>query len=90
MNAKNKNLHQANKAKKDEFYTQFADIEKELEHYKKQLKGKIVYCNTDDPYKSNFFKYFVYNFNILELKKLIATSYINSTTVNFYFLHSYL
>lgn len=77
----NKNLHRANKAKKDEFYTQLVDIEKELKHYKEQFKGKIVYCNCDDPFESNFFKYFASNFNALKLKKLIATSYSGSPIV---------
>ncbi len=71
-------LHQASKAKKDEFYTQLVDIEKELRHYKEQFHDKVVYCNCDDPYESNFFKYFAANFNALKLKKLIATSYIRS------------
>ncbi len=66
--ADNRNLQQARKAKKDEFYTQLADIEKELKHYKDQFRGKIVYCNCDDPYESNFFKYFAANFNVLGLK----------------------
>ncbi len=74
----NKNLHKAGKAKKDEFYTQLVDIEKELKHYKDQFRGKIVYCNCDDPFESNFFKYFANNFNHLGLKKLIATSYVPS------------
>jgi hypothetical protein len=74
----NKSLHQAKKAKKDEFYTQLADIENELKHYKNQFRGKIVYCNCDDPYESNFFKYFASNFNALGLKKLITTSYSGS------------
>ena len=74
----NKNLRQANKAKKDEFYTQLSDIEKELKYYKKHFKGKVVYCNADDPFESNFFKYFASNFNVLGLKKLIATSYAGS------------
>ncbi len=74
----NKNLHKANKAKKDEFYTQLIDIEKELLHYKEQFRGKVVYCNCDDPYESNFFKYFASNFNALGLKKLIATSFTKS------------
>ena len=52
----NKNLRNASKAKKDEFYTQLVDIEKELKNYKKQFRNKIVYCNCDDPYESNFFK----------------------------------
>ena len=77
----NKGLRNANKAKKDEFYTQLSDIEKELKHYKGQFKDKIVYCNADDPFESNFFKYFASNFNALELKKLIATSYAGSPVV---------
>ena len=77
--ADNRNLRQAKKAKKDEFYTQLADIEKELKHYKDQFRGKIVYCNCDDPYESNFFKYFASNFNALGLKKLITTSYNGSS-----------
>lgn len=75
----NKNLHKANKAKKDEFYTQLVDIEKELKNYKEQFKDKIVYCNCDDPFESNFFKYFASNFNALGLKKLITTSYVKSS-----------
>lgn len=74
----NSNLHKANKAKKDEFYTQLVDIEKELKHYKEQFKNKVVYCNCDDPFESNFFKYFAANFNALGLKKLITTSYNGS------------
>lgn len=74
----NKNLTQAKKAKNDEFYTQLTDIEKELAHYRKHFKGKVVLCNCDDPFESNFFKYFVLNFNRLGLKKLIATSYSGS------------
>lgn len=74
----NKNLHKASQAKKDEFYTQLIDIEKELKHYKEQFRGKIVYCNCDDPFESNFFKYFAANFNALGLKKLITTSYKKS------------
>ncbi|MDO8739976.1 MAG: adenine-specific methyltransferase EcoRI family protein [Candidatus Woesearchaeota archaeon] len=77
----NKNLHKANQAKKDEFYTQLVDIEKELKHYKEQFRGKIVYCNCDDPFESNFFKYFAANFNALKLKKLIATSYSGSPII---------
>lgn len=73
----NKNLHKAKKAKKDEFYTQLSDIERELKHYKKHFKGKVVYCNCDDPRISNFFHYFSYNFEKLGLKKLIATCYKN-------------
>jgi hypothetical protein len=78
----NSNLHKANKAKKDEFYTQLVDIEKELKHYKEQFRNKVVYCNCDDPFESNFFKYFASNFNALGLKKLIATSYKPSPIAN--------
>lgn len=74
-------LREAKKAKNDEFYTQLSDIEKELKHYKTQFKDKIVYCNADDPFESNFFKYFASNFNLLGLKKLIATSYAGSPIV---------
>lgn len=79
--AYNKNLHKASKAKVDEFYTQLADIERELKHYKKYFKEKVVYCNCDDPFESNFFKYFAANFNALKLKKLITTSYVKSPIV---------
>jgi len=65
--ALNKKLHIASKAKVDEFYTQLADIERELKHYKKQFEEKIIYCNCDDPFESNFFKYFAANFNALKL-----------------------
>ena len=75
--SKNKNLRQAKKAKNDEFYTQLHDIEKELMHYRHHFKGKVVYCNCDDPTVSNFFKYFSNNFEYLGLKKLIATCYQN-------------
>jgi hypothetical protein len=75
--AGNKFLHDANKAKKDEFYTQLSDIENELEHYKDFFKGKTVLCNCDDPRISNFFHYFSYNFEYLGLKKLITTCYKN-------------
>ena len=77
----NSNLHKANQAKKDEFYTQLIDIEKELKHYKEQFRGKVIYCNCDDPFESNFFKYFASNFNALGLKKLITTSYSGSPIV---------
>src|SRR4051812_26807795 len=63
----------ARNAKLDEFYTQLADIERELKHYKKHFKGKVVYCNCDDPRISNFFHYFSHNFEKLGLKKVIAT-----------------
>ena len=74
----NRALSNAKKAKQDEFYTQLSDISNELKHYKGQLRGKTVFCNCDDPYESNFFKYFALNFNSLGLKKLIATSYKKS------------
>ncbi len=73
----NKNLRRASKTKNDEFYTQLKDIEKELRHYKDHFKGKVVYCNADDPRVSNFFHYFSYNFEHLGLKKLITTCYKN-------------
>lgn len=75
--AGNKNLNDAIKAKKDEFYTQLSDIEKELKYYKDAFKGKVVLCNCDDPRVSNFFHYFAYNFERLGLKKLITTCYKN-------------
>ena len=71
------NLRAAKKLKKDEFYTQLADISKELKHYKNHFKNKVVYCNCDDPRISNFFHYFSYNFEKLGLKKLITTCYKN-------------
>lgn len=77
----NSSLNKANKAKKDEFYTQLADIEAELKHYRKHFKGKVVLCNCDDPFESNFFKYFAMNFNFLGLKKLIATCYQGSPII---------
>lgn len=73
----NQTLHSAKKQKKDEFYTQLSDIEKELKHYKSHFNGKTVLCNCDDPRVSNFFKYFSYNFEYLGLKKLISTCYKN-------------
>jgi len=76
--AGNTNLGAAKTARKDEFYTQLSDIEKELRHYKQHFKDKTVLCNCDDPFESNFFKYFVLNFNRLGLKKLIATCYTGS------------
>lgn len=78
MESKNASLQRAAKAKADEFYTQLPDIEAELKHYKEQLKGKKILCNCDDPFESNFFKYFAMNFNHLGLAKLTATSYVDS------------
>ena len=78
----NRSLHAAKAAKQDEFYTQYVDIQKEVEAYLEldadSFRGKVVYCNCDDPFESNFFKYFAANFNKLGLKKLIATSYDGS------------
>ena len=73
----NKQLTGAKKAKKDEFYTQLADIEAELKHYREHFKDKTVLCNCDDPRMSKFFYYFVLNFHLLGLKKLITTCYKN-------------
>jgi pimeloyl-ACP methyl ester carboxylesterase len=76
--AGNEALSARNRNSADEFYTQLPDIEAELRHYRDHFKGKVVLCNCDDPYESNFFKYFAMNFNHLGLKKLIATSYSGS------------
>ncbi len=76
--AGNSNLSRAKEAKNDEFYTQLRDIELEMRHYKEHFKGKTVFCNCDDPYESNFFRYFAMNFNYLGLKKLISTCYVSS------------
>jgi len=78
----NSNLHSAKKQKNDEFYTQVSDINNELQNYKKHFAGKVVYCNCDDPYESNFFKFFAMNFEIWGLKKLIATCYVGSPIAN--------
>ncbi len=75
--ALNRNLQDAQQAKEDEFYTQLGDIERELRQYKAHFKGKVVYCNCDDPRVSNFFHYFSYNFEKLGLSKLITTCYRN-------------
>ena len=76
--AGNRNLHMSRNDKADEFYTQLSLIESELKHYRRHFKGKTVLCNCDDPYESNFFKYFAMNFNALGLKKLITTCYATS------------
>jgi len=73
----NNNLKKAKSEKNDEFYTELTDIEKELRHYKEHFKDKVVFCNCDDPRISNFFHYFSYKFESLELKKLITTCYKN-------------
>lgn len=74
----NANLTSAKRAKNDEFYTRMPDIENELRHYSEHFKGRTVLCDCDDPYESNFFRYFALNFNHLGLKKLMATSYCGS------------
>lgn len=74
----NTTLKDARANKKDEFYTRLEDIENEMKHYRKHFKGKTILCNCDDPFESNFFKYFVLNFNRLGLKKLIATCFTGS------------
>jgi len=82
----NNNLGAAKKAKNDEFYTQFGDIQKEIEAYleldKNAFRDKVVYCNCDDPFESNFFRFFALNFNRLGLKQLITTSYKPSSIAN--------
>lgn len=80
--SKNTNLNMAGRDRKDEFYTQLTDIEKEMRHYRKHFKDQTIFCNCDDPFESNFFKYFVLNFNRLGLKKLIATCYTGSPIAN--------
>ena len=74
----NSNLHDSSRNKQDEFYTNLQLIEDELKHYRAHFKGKRVLCNCDDPYESNFFKYFAMNFNALGLKSLTATCYAAS------------
>lgn len=76
--AGNESLARAKAERDDEFYTQLTDIEKELRHYRRHFKNKTVFCNCDDPFESNFFKYFVLNFNKLGLKELICTCYTGS------------
>ena len=82
----NKNLTNAKRVKNDEFYTQYSDIQKEIEAYleydSNAFRNKVVYCNCDDPFESNFFRYFVLNFNKLGLKRLITTSYKPSPVAN--------
>lgn len=83
MAGNNSNLGAAKRAKNDEFYTQLTDIEKELRHYRKHFEDKTVLCNCDDPFESNFFKFFVLNFTRLGLKKLIATCYEGSAVAEY-------
>ena len=77
----NNDLKNANKNKNDEFYTSLDDIEKEMKYYKEYFRNKTIFCNCDDPYESNFFKYFAMNFNALGLKKLISTCYAGSAII---------
>ena len=79
--AGNSNLHDSSRNKQDEFYTNLQLIEDELDNYRAHFKGKRVLCNCDDPYESNFFKYFAMNFNSLGLKSLTATCYATSPVV---------
>ena len=71
----NSNLRKAYKVKNDEFYTHISDIYNELKHYKDIFDGKTIYCNCDNPTKSNFVKWFYRRFNMLHLKRLIVTAY---------------
>jgi len=75
MGNENIGLHIAKRNKRDEFYTRIVDIERELQHYRRHFKGKVLYCNCDDPYVSAFFEYFTKNFDFLGLQKLITTCY---------------
>ena len=77
----NSNLHDSSRNKQDEFYTNLQLVEDELKHYRAHFRGKRVLCNCDDPYESNFFKYFAMSFNSLGLKSLTATCYATSPVV---------
>jgi len=85
-NATNKLLHNAKRSKSDEFYTQYSDIQKEIEAYLEYnpdvFRSRVVYCNCDDPFESNFFRFFVLNFKRIGLKQLITTSYKPSPIAN--------
>lgn len=76
--AGNERLNRAFIVKKDEFYTQYEDVAKEILNYRKQLKGKTILCNCDDPFESAFFRYFLIHFNRFGLEKLISTCYAGS------------
>lgn len=80
--AGNETLSARNRAALDEWYTQLQDIEDELRHYRHHFRGKVVFCNCDDPYESNFFKYFAMNFNHLGLKRLITTCIFRGITAS--------
>lgn len=79
--ANNSNLQSAKNLKDDEFYTTYESIVEELSHYASHFQGKVILCNCDDPYESNFCKYFLRNFNVLGLKRLICTSYVGSKVI---------
>lgn len=81
MANRNTNLQNAKNIKDDEFYTTYETIEKEMKHYIHHFKDKTVLCNCDDPFESNFCKYFLINFNTLGLRRLICTSYKSSKVV---------
>lgn len=78
----NRNLQNAKIAKNDEFYTELSEIEKELCNYKEKFRGKTVFCNCDDPFESNFVKFFLMHFNGFGLKALYATGYLVSDIAN--------
>lgn len=80
--SKNKNLQNAKNAKNDEFYTELSEIEKELWYYSDKFRGKVVFCNCDDPFESNFVKFFLMHFNGYGLKALYATGYKTSPVIN--------
>lgn len=82
MGNKNTNLQVAKRAKDDEFYTTYETVEQEVSHYIEQFENKTVLCNCDDPFESNFCRYFLKNFNVLKLKRLICTSYYSSKVVS--------
>ncbi|MBO2616951.1 type II toxin-antitoxin system RelB/DinJ family antitoxin [Shewanella algae] len=79
LNSGNAKLNHAFIVKKDEFYTLYEDVEKEILNYRKQLKGKTILCNCDDPFESAFFRFFVTNFNKMELRSLTSTCYAGSS-----------
>ena len=78
--ATNYTLINARKKKKDEFYTMYQDIEKEMTYYVDKFKNKVVYCNCDNPRMSAFWEFFHKNFSNLGLKKLVATYIDNNDT----------
>lgn len=87
LTSKNSNLHRAKKAKNDEFYTRYDDIEAEVMKYRKYFRDKVVYLPCDDPIekKSEFWSFFVNNFDAFGIKKLIATHYNeNGNTYKFW------